>query len=161
MGRLTHGPCATGASPEDRPLSTEKVDPNLSQPHSSPCWRLGAPRGHWCLHPQRRGWQAAPSLGAAVMPEAQAERAAERKGQEGPAALDFPGEREPVRSTCKATGRQERGEPSEAGASASAGGWCTCRTGVTWGQETEGEETRSWEALKAIIGGWALSYTSR
>lgn len=76
---------------------------------------------------------------------------AERKGREGPAALGFPGEREPVRSTCTTTGRQERGEPSEAGASASAGGRCTCRTGVTWGQET-----RSWEALKAIIGGWGF-----
>ena len=32
---------------------------------------------------------------------------------------------------------------------------------MTWGQETEGEETRSWEeALKASIGGWVLSYTS-
>lgn len=82
MGRLTHGPCATGASPEDRPSSVEMLDPNLSQPHSSPCWRLGAPRGHWCLPPQRRGLQAAPSLGAAVTPEARAERVAEEPGRE-------------------------------------------------------------------------------
>lgn len=82
MGRLTHGPCATGASPEDQPSSAEMPDPNLSQPHSSPCWRLGAPRGHWCLHPQRRGWQVAPSLGAAVMRGAWAERTAEEPGRE-------------------------------------------------------------------------------
>lgn len=105
------------------------------------------------------------SLGAAVTPGAQAEKAAEEPGREERTGGAHSTGLSKGKGTCqkhKHSNRQagERRERTEAGASIAVGGQCTFRAGVTWVQGNKGEGTRSREALKAMTGGGALSYTS-